>query len=145
MRKEVAVAIILGLVVGTLLVGGIWTANQALQGGSNHLLSANSIPPSPTPNLSGDADNIPLSVLSPKDLALTKDAKITLEGRTLPHAHVVIQTETDTLYQKSDDQGAFSQDIFLSSGSNDLTVTSLTDTGDYASRTITVVYSTASI
>lgn len=144
MKKEVLFAIFLGLIVGALLVGGIWTASQALHSSAGSLISAGSSSPSPSP-LDRDGQSVPLVIFSPKDLLLSKESKLIVEGKTYPATHVIFQTETDTLYLKSDGQGTFSQEITLSPGSNDLTVTALTDTGDTTSRTVSVVYSTATL
>lgn len=144
MKKEFIIAIFTGLLIGGVLVGGILTANQALQNKSNSLLSANATPTQPT-TADNEKNEIPLNLVAPQDLLLTKIGKVSIEGKTLANIHIVIQSETDTFYLKSDDQGTFSQDVPLSPGSNDLTVTALTDTGESATKTVSVVYSTAAI
>ena len=145
MKKEVIIAIALGLFVGALLFGGIWTANQALQGSTPSLLSANATSPTNLPPESQNNQGPPLNVITPKDFTLTKSAKISLTGKTLPNTNIIIQTENGAVYQKSDDQGTFSQDVSLNLGSNDLSVTTVADSGDTSTQTVTVVYSTASL
>lgn len=144
MKKEFIIAISAGLLIGGILVGGILTANQALQNNSNSLVSANATPSQPTAK-DNEKGEIPLNLVAPQDLLLTKTGKTSIEGKTLANTHILIQSETDTFYLKSDDQGTFSQEVSLSSGSNDLTVTALTDTGESSTKTVSVVYSTATI
>lgn len=136
-------AIVLGLVVGILLVGGIWTANQALQNRPAPLISAEaSATPTTTEQPTG---TLPLSVVSPVDLSLLSSTSAVVEGKTLPNTHLVIQTEINTYYLRSDAQGTFSQSVNLTTGSNDIVVTALNEAGESAQKTVTVVYSTAKI
>jgi hypothetical protein len=144
MKKEIVTAVLLGLVIGTLIVGGIWTANRALQNQQSSLLSADTPPKPQSFEDKTPTNGILLSILSPKDLTLTPK-NISIDGKTSPNTHIVIQTETDALYLKSDSDGTFTQEVNLSAGSNDLTVTAITDTGETSSKTITVVYSTTTI
>jgi hypothetical protein len=145
MSKETVIAILLGLGVGILLVGGIYTAKKALETKQTSMISANTRPSLLTvttgnPNQSGGP---PLSLLRPLDLTLTAQNKISVEGKTDSTAFIVLQTEMTTDVFQPDNGGKFSQDILLSGGSNDITVSAVGTGGQITSKTVTVVYSTA--
>lgn len=147
MKKEVFAAIILGCLVGILVVGGVWTANNALKNRPSSLISAeptSDIGPSENPaGLAGSA--IPLVLVSPQDLSLLTTSTVQVEGKTQPSTNLIIQTETNTYFVRSGPDGTFSKEVGLTSGSNDVTVTAVVDSGEMAQKTVAVVYSTQAI
>lgn len=147
MKKEVLVAIFLGSLVGALLVGGIWTANNALKNKPSSLISAEPTSSAGPAGVTAEQTDsaIPLVLVSPLDLSLVTTSTASVEGKTLPNTSLIIQTETDTYFIRTGPDGTFSKDVGLTSGSNDLTVTAVGDNGEKTQKTVTVVYSTLAI
>lgn len=140
-KKEVTVAIIIGLLIGGVVVGGVLRARKAMTTISAPATSA----PSPTP---GE------SVVTPTGLFLTVDtpdnqvvdqAALIVSGKTLPATYIVINGEAGDAIIVPDSLGSFSQEIKLVKGANTIKVTVYQEDGTKKEHVINTVYTTAEI
>ena len=141
-------AIGFGSLIGALLVGGIWTANNAIKSQPVSLISAEPVVssiPEGSSSPSAPTKTLPLTIITPTDLSLVTSNATIVEGKTSAYSNLIIQTESGDYYFRSDSQGTFSKEIKLVSGSNDITISVLSDIGDLVQKTVTVVYSTTAI
>lgn len=143
MKKEVLVAIIIGFGLGLVITFGIWTANKALKetGPKKEATPEQATEetiPTPTPT------HI-IVINSPEDNSISNKEKIEITGKTTPTATVAILYEGGEKIIEADSEGGFSVEISLIGGSNEITIVAYDPEGNEASKTLTVVYSTAEI
>ncbi len=140
MRKEVSIAIIVGIVFGAIILYGINLANQ----------SALSLP-KPTPTPTPVQVTTPTGKLAPKNNTLSISShsnnqvvfekEITLTGKALPKANIAIIWETDETIIQADDKGLFTQKISLLSGENNVQIDEVTKEKTLNNATLKLFYS----
>lgn len=141
MRKEIIIAVVIGLTVGLVVAFGAWRANNSLKQAApaEEIVSQSNPSPMITPALDKIQVNTPAAnFLVDKEL-------ITVSGNTLPEATVVIIYTEGEKILTADSQGVFSTEISLAGGFNEIRITTIDNEGNQEERTITGVYSTAQI
>ena len=140
MRKEVLLAIILGVGLGLVLTFGIWKANRALK---ENQTTAGIFP---TPAVSGEsveASGLTLSILQPEEGDLAGKDKIAVTGSTSPGANLIILSDTGEQAGVADSRGSFETTVELIGGANDIKVIAFNpNTGERVEKQVTVVFST---
>jgi hypothetical protein len=143
MKKEVVLAIAIGFGIGLAITFGIYNARKAIQ-------EANLIQ---TPQAFSEENKVNsplstaqiLSLASPLDQSITKESKATVSGTTSPSSWVIILTEKGEKMIQADKKGNFETEANLISGENEIEVQAIGETGEKASKVITVVYSAVEI
>ena len=141
-KKEATVAVVIGLFLALLVVGGILRARYALQ---SLKLPTKKVAQSDTTPSSDTKNNGLFLDLTTPDNSVTKVAKLTLTGKTLPHTYIAILGEKGEYLIVPNDLGSFSQDITLVKGENTVKITIYQDNGNKLERTVNAVYTTAEI
>lgn len=149
MKKEVFLAVFLGITLGFVITFGIWKARSALknlpptQTASNSTTAPNG---KPSPMAESTTANSPkLIIIQPKDNDLINSEKILVTGETLPQSTIVIIFEGGQTNAISDQKGKFSVEITLTGGINTLSIYAFDEAGNEAHEELTVIYSTAQI
>lgn len=142
MKKEVLLAVTVGFVLGLLITFGIWTANKSLV--------AKSPKPSPTPLVSisptqAPVNDLTLLIISPENEFLSAAANITVTGKTKANLPVSIFTEKDQKIIISDSTGAFSSEVNLEGGYNQIKVIVTDPSGNSVSKDLLITYTTSKI
>ena len=142
MRKEVILAIVGGVALGLLVIGGLWWTNKATTEESLNI--------TPTPVLEQPPTLIPVSslsleIISPEDESIIEEEKITLEGKTAPESVVVVIYPEGENIVEADKEGNFETEITLVGGANEIKITAYDEEGNQAEKNLTLVYSTAKI
>ncbi len=141
-RKEITLAIIIGLIIALVIAGGIYRAKTAIQN-----FDPQSLLPQRTSNNSDNQDqNSPDKLfleLDTPDNSVTDQATFTVSGKTLPKTYLAITTESNDYLIVPSDVGSFSQVVNLIRGANRLTVTVYTQDGEKVEQSLSVVYTTA--
>lgn len=141
MRKEVLIAIIIGFGLGLIITFGIWTANKALKEAAPTTTGpTEEVETSPTP-----APTLELVITSPEDNIISEKEIIEIEGQTIANAIIAITYPDGEKILEADEDGNFSTEISLIGGDNQIKISAFNDQGDEASKTLTIVYSTAEI
>ena len=143
MKKELFISILIGFGLGLLIMFGIYTANRALK--ENGKIQSPIIEPDATQSGSLDLSMQTLTIVSPIDQTIIKEAKTVLSGVTSPGSWVVILAEKGEIAILADNEGSFETEIALIGGENEIEIISIAENGERASKTITVVYSTVEI
>jgi len=142
MRKEVILAIVGGVVLGLLVIGGLWWTNKATTEESLNITPTPVLEQSPTliptPSLS-------LEIISPEDESIIEEEKITLEGETAPESVVVVIYPEGENIVEADKEGNFETEITLVGGANEIKITAYDEEGNQAEKNLTLIYSTAKI
>lgn len=142
MQKEVFLAVFVGFIIGLLLTFGIWQANKAIK------TSKLGVQTETTEQLEEPASEIKkpaLTITSPTDSYLSKEAKIGLKGSYAPNSQIAILVENGQKVISTDDNGLFETEINLVTGENLIEIYGFSKEGDEAKQVISVVYTTAEI
>lgn len=143
MRKEVILAIVGGVVLGLLVIGGLWWTNKTTT-------EENPIVPSPTPLITQaptltPALSLPLEIINPENESIIEEEEITLEGKTIPGSVVVVIYPEGENIVEADEEGNFETEITLVGGANEIKITAYDEEGNQAEKNLTLIYSTAKI
>ena len=137
MRKEVILAVIIGVLLGGVILYGINLANNSAKPASNEEKTeeTNTNPTSTNPSNSSKL----ISITTPQDNAVVTDATISLKGTTKPNQNIAIVSESDDILTTSDSNGNFSSSINLINGENTISITVVDDRQSTSSSSITVI------
>ncbi len=143
MKKEVLLAIIIGISLGLLITFGLYIARKSIKE-SGQIVSP--LVENNNGNTNSSQEIIPsFSLLSPIDQSISKESKTSVVGSTTPLSWIIIITETGEKMIQADEKGSFATEVFLVSGENEIEVKTISDKGEIISKIITIVYSTAEI
>lgn len=131
MRKELLWAGIIGISFGLIIGFGTWRVRSSLKPKEDGK-------PTPTPQVVGQPK---ITIDKPENRSVVTSDLITVTGITKPSSWLVFSGEKEDYILESDGAGAFSKDIDLISGVNQIKVTSFNTAGDMISQEILVVYS----
>lgn len=142
-KKEITIAIVIGLIIGLIITGGVLRARSAIKNISS--------PDSKSRRTTSLTDNdksknqLSLSISEPEDNSIVQEATITLTGQTIPDTYVAIVAEKSEHLIVPNDVGQFTQDIDLIKGANTIKITVYTNNGDKTEKILNIVYTTAEI
>lgn len=136
MRKEVVLAIIIGVILGGIILYGINLANNSSsQNNKTKTELETKITDTPSP----PEPKNQISIITPLNNSVVTDTQVTLKGVAKANSTIAIISENDDIITNADSKGNFSSTINLSSGENLITVTGVDDNQATASSTINVI------
>lgn len=143
MRKEILLAIVVGILVGLAITFGIYTVRQQLfrnqtPAAIEESRSAGVATPMP-------ATTSILTLQKPEQDFLTAENSVQVVGRALPESYIVILTNETEYITSADKDGDFSQEVELEAGGNKITIVSIASTGEQEAISRNVVYSTVDL
>jgi len=136
MRKEVILAVIIGVLLGGIILYGINLANNSSTDSVDTEDQGNNSQVAPT---STKKNGNLISITTPQNNAVVTETTLSLKGSAKANSNIAIVTENDDILTVADANGYFSSDINLISGENIITVTSVDTTQSTASASITVI------
>lgn len=137
MRKEVFIAILIGIILGGTVAFGIWRANIAFLPKKE----VNQTEQLPTTTVSAEQQSSIL-ITQPENNSIVPENKVIIKGATTPNSTVVLLTPADEEIVQSDKDGAFEQEVELEGGPNEIKILSYDSAGNEQQATLMVVYST---
>lgn len=142
MKKEIMLAVILGIFVALGITFFIYQKNQLAAPTETFKAT-----PSPTPvDTLPEKQVAPITISFPESEAVFEDKAITIIGNsTFYNAPVVIFINQQDYFTQSDNNGYFSLAANLESGSNIIVATIIDDQGQDYSSQVTVIYSNKSL
>ena len=146
MKKEIIIAIILGLVVGL----GITFVSAVIRHGDNQSQQnkniANRIALENNALEDGDSTaGLKVKILSPTNETVVTDAELTLTGRALADSLLVVFVNDNDTITNVPENGEFSIPIKLETGSNILSIHAVDEAGQTYDDQITVIYTNKSL
>ncbi|MFH1561065.1 MAG: hypothetical protein ABID04_00600 [Patescibacteria group bacterium] len=145
MKKELLLAIVLGACLGFGITGFVWLKKTGrLNFKNNSDQQETQVSPSPIPNDNQDS-KISLEINQPENESILDQEEVTLKGKTLPLATVVVVWEEGEDILIADKEGLFETEITLVAAGNEIEITSYDEQGQEASQILTLTYSTAEI
>ncbi|MBU0975061.1 hypothetical protein KKD03_05175 [Patescibacteria group bacterium] len=137
MKKEVLIAIFVGLTMGLIITFGVYRVKK-------------SITETPTANLEESPPEAEvttattiLALHNPENGTIQTEKELTVTGTTIPNAFVVLFVNDTDFISNSDESGHFSFKIELTNGTNVLRVHVLNDAGGVTVEERLVVVSDA--
>jgi len=142
MKKELTLAILVGLVLGFTITGLIWTKKR---GKSTSTPSQKNVTPTVTQTVkkTEKANQIFLNIKEPKNESIISQEKLTIKGNTLVNATVVLVWEEGENILVADKDGNFQTEITLVGGENEIEISAYDEDGNQANEILTITYSTA--
>lgn len=142
-KREITVAVIIGLIVGLFVVGGIIRARSAIDSLTPSELSlTGKKTPAPT---SGEEGFELFLELSTVDNQVLRENQLTIEGSTLPGTYIVILGEKSEYIIIPSDLGQFSQPVELVAGANTIKISVYQEDGTMIDTTLNAVYTESDI
>lgn len=137
MRKEVIIAIILGLGLGFIITFGIYRTQVALRSTPSSEQQAEALK-TPTTQITPITEQ-DLVIHNPEAGLIVKESKIVVTGTSQPQLPVVLLVNSTEYLSSTDSGGNFSFDVPLKDGSNVLTIYVLKDDGSAFTEQRTVI------
>lgn len=137
MKKELLLAVLIGLAVGLVIVFGVYRT-KVLFTPKNQTTNLET---SPSPEASADILSN-LVVHSPLDESIQESPTVTIAGSTNNNEFVVILVNNQDFITTADDSGNFSISAELEPGSNIIQVKSINEDGKVTTKELTVIYTT---
>ncbi|MBN1168281.1 hypothetical protein JXA63_00165 [Candidatus Woesebacteria bacterium] len=141
MRKEVIVAIVVGIIFGGIFTYGIRRANLALKPAATDITNEKQGLPENVEEAESDLPDS-LTILAPEQNDVFSQDSTTITGITKPGCIVVISTEDEDFVIRSDASGEFSQKIELDPGLNKIIIDSFFENESVGEESIYLVYTT---
>ncbi len=138
MRKEIILAIIIGLVFGLIITFGIYFANRSTSALNNQDQAI--ITPTPSPTIQ---DNL-LSLTSLSDGDIFSDSVATISGSIKDGVTLVIISENNELFITPKNK-RFSEEIMLVPGANLIQITALSRDNQRQEVFLNLVYTNAQL
>ncbi len=137
MRTEKIVLSFIAVVVGLLVAGvGFYFFTSSKMQPKTKNPTVASATPHPT-----DTSKLSLTITNPQSESVTTKSLTTISGSTSPDATVMINTgSTDSVVTPSS-SGAFSSDISLDDGENQITITAIATSGEEIQKIIIITSS----
>jgi hypothetical protein len=143
MRKEIFLAIIVGIIVGLGITYGVYTLRQRFLPNKTAQEIANSRGQNPTPTPGTQQKTLTIS--RPENNLLTDQPEVKIVGRSAANSYITILAPSGEYITVADQDGDFAQDIELELGGNRLTVITILPDGQQEEIVLSVVYSTVDL
>ncbi len=138
MKKEVIIAILIGLTLGLVVTYGIYRAKTSFTQHTSNRIAIDS----PSPLASAHSS---LTLLAPDDESVQSGTDTKVTGTTDPDAVVVILWNAHQKITTADKSGNFSVQLQLDQNSNIIVVRAITENGDVAEEQRIVVVTNVSL
>ena len=143
MKKEIIIAIVVGLFIGLIFTLGISTANKAI-----NQQKAKKLTPKESGNSLTSTNNNQqktLTITSHENFDLINQSEISLSGIAWPKAVIALIAENQTKLIQADAEGIFIFKFNLIKGFNEITLIATDETNATKTENIVLTYSTSKI
>lgn len=143
MKKEILIAMGLGLSLGLIITLGISTANKALNEQKQKKSGGG-----PANIATTDLNNQQakkLTISSPESFDLTDQSDVVISGIAWPEAVIALLAESQNLLTQADNEGIFTFKTELIKGFNEITVIASDANGTFLTQNLILTYSTSKI
>jgi hypothetical protein len=136
MKKEIIIAILIGLSLGLFITYGVYQAKTGITNKVGQDQKTLALTPVPDQEFSGE-----LVLNSPEDEIIQTEATTSVSGTTLANSFVVVFVGNDETITSSDESGNFSVEVDLENGVNIISVIVLDENGRSISTKRTLIVS----
>lgn len=142
MKKEKTILSFIAVLIGLLVAGIAFYFYQTTKTISDTKTNTVSIKPSPIPTINESA--MYLNIDTPQDEAVVDKKILTISGKTIKDATIVVLTNSSDDVINTASNGNFSTTVNLEDGENQISITAISPTGEEETVIKTVTYSTES-
>lgn len=136
MKKEIVIAILIGLSLGLFITYGVYQAKTGIDKKADQDQKNLALTPAPDQEFAGE-----LILNSPANEIIQAETTTSVSGTTLPNSFVVVFVGNVEKITTADESGNFSVEVELESGANIITVVVLDENGRSISLNKTVIVS----
>ena len=140
MRKEIFLAVFVGITLGLMITFGIYQNSENNKTGQNS--DTDQLINNPISTESAIIQDPQLVINSPEEELLTKEEDLIVSGSGNPDSFVVILVNDVESISNTDESGNFSVKVKLIPGGNLIEINSIDEDGKQTSKQRTVVYET---
>ncbi len=136
MRKEVLLAVVIGMSLGLLITFGVYQSRRSLSDAQKDQVQD----VLKNPVLDEEEDSGQLAVTSPENNLITDTQRLIVSGNTQANNFVIIFVNNQETISNADESGNFSKKVRLDQGANVLVIYSINQDGlvNQATRTVIV-------
>ncbi len=138
MRKEILLAIFVGITLGLMITFGIYQNSENNKTGQNS--NTDQLINNPTSTESATIQDPQLVINSPEEELLSKEEDLIVSGSANPNNFVVILVNNVESISNTDESGNFSVKVKLNPGGNLIEINSVDEDGKQISKQRTVIY-----
>lgn len=142
MRKEILLAVFVGITLGLMITFGIYQNSENAQTGQNTI--TDQLINNPISTKSADIQDPQLVINSPEEDLLTDQEEIIVSGSAAPSSFVVVLVNDVESISNTDESGNFSLKVKLEAGGNLIEINSIDEDGKQISKQRTVIYESQS-
>lgn len=139
MKTEKILLSFVAIIVGLIVAGIGFYVYQSTKVIPNTKLGSVKLA-TPTPSL----PTVLLVIDNPQDESTTDNKTVTISGKTVPGATVLVSTPTGDQVVKPSSEGNFTTSATISDGENIIHVTAIDSTGNQTEKVLTVTFTTES-
>ena len=138
MRKEILLAVFVGITLGLMITFGIYQNSENSKTGQNS--DTDQLINNPTSTESAIIQDPQLVINSPEEELLTDDEELIVSGSGNPDSFVIILVNDVETISNTDESGNFSVKVELNPGGNLIEINSIDEDGQQVSKQRTVIY-----
>ena len=138
MRKEILLAVFVGITLGLMITFGIYQNSENSKTGQNS--DTDQLINNPTSTESAIIQDPQLVINSPEEELLTDDEELIVSGSGNPDSFVIILVNDVETISNTDESGNFSVKVELNPGGHLIEINSIDEDGQQVSKQRTVIY-----
>lgn len=138
MRKEILLAVFVGITLGLMITFGIYQNSEQAKSGQNTI--TDQLINNPIDNEQVVAEDSQLVVNSPEEDFYTNEEELIVSGSSSANSFLVVLVNNQEYIGNTDDSGNFSIKVTLEEGGNLIEVNSLDEDGNSVSKQRSVIY-----
>lgn len=138
MRKEILVAVFVGISLGLMITFGIYQNSERARLGQNTV--TDQLINAPSPSQENTTTNAQLVITSPQEDLLTDQEELIVAGNSGANNFLVILVNDQEYISSTDELGNFSVKVTLELGGNLIEITSLDEDGKSTMQQRSVIY-----
>lgn len=138
MRKEILLAIFVGITLGLMITFGIYQNSENAETGQNN--DTDQLINNPVSSESAVIQDPQLMINSPEEDLFTNEEDLIVSGSASPNSFVVVLVNDSESISNTDESGNFSIKVKLDEGGNLIEINSIDEDGKKISKQRTVIY-----
>ena len=138
MRKEILLAVFVGITLGLMITFGIYQNSENAKTGQNN--TTDQLVKNSVGTESATIQDPQLVINSPEEDLFTNEAELIVSGSGIPNSFVVILINDVENITNTDESGNFSLKVKLTEGGNLIEINSINEDGKQISKQRTVIY-----
>lgn len=138
MRKEILLAVFVGITLGLMITFGIYQNSENAKTGQNN--NTDQLINNPISSESAVIQDSQLVINSPEENLLSNEEDLIISGSSAPNSFIIVFVNDEESISNADESGNFSIKVKLDEGGNLIEINSINEDGKKTSKQRTVIY-----